>query len=115
MDIELIAEAGALLAGSAHQDIYAQIEAGVSVGWMTPDEGALLTQTYRLMWRLQSAARLLSGEKLDPDAVGAGGRAFLLKSNGEISLDRLQMVVAERAAAAATVIDGLLERSPTGL
>jgi len=114
MDIELLAEAAALLAGSAAQDIYAQLGSGGESGWLTRDEQMLLTETYRLMWRLQSAARLLTGEKLDPQAVGAGGRAFLLRSNGAVSMEALSEELRQRAESAAQVIATVLERpAPT--
>ena len=110
MDIELLAESAALLAGSAAQDIYAQLGSGGESGWLTRDEQMLLTETYRLMWRLQSAARLLTGEKLDPQAVGAGGRAFLLRSNGAVSMEALSEELRQRAESAAQVIATVLER-----
>ncbi|MCA0043596.1 [protein-PII] uridylyltransferase family protein [Celeribacter litoreus] len=110
MDIELMAEAAALIAGSAEQDVYAQLGAGRACGWFRADEYALLVETYRLMWRLQSAARLLTGGALDPEAVGAGGRAFLLRSNGAVSMDALSEELTTRATAAAATLTELLER-----
>jgi len=110
MDIELSAEAAALIAGAGCQDVYAQLRAGLDCGWLTEAEHALLCETYRLMWRLQSAARLLTGEKLDPEAVGEGGRAFLLRSNGAVSMAALSEEVAVRARAAALTLDQVLAR-----
>ncbi|WP_066701473.1 glutamine-synthetase adenylyltransferase [Celeribacter ethanolicus] len=114
MDIELLAETAALLAGSAEQDIYAQLGAGRAAQWLTGDEYALLVETYRLMWRLQSAARLLTGEALDPEAVGAGGRAFLMRSNGAVSMAALSEELKLRAAASAMAITAVLARPLPG-
>ncbi|WP_434287600.1 glutamine-synthetase adenylyltransferase [Celeribacter sp. SCSIO 80788] len=114
MDIELLAETAALLSGSAEQDIYAQLGAGRAANWLTGDEYALLVETYRLMWRLQSAARLLTGEALDPEAVGAGGRGFLMRSNGAVSMSALSEELKSRAAASATAITAVLARPLPG-
>lgn len=114
MDIELLAETAALLAGSAEQDIYTQLGAGRAADWLTGDEYALLVETYRLMWRLQSAARLLTGEALDPEAVGAGGRGFLMRSNGAVSMEALSEELKSRSAASAAAITSVLARPLPG-
>ena len=114
MDIELLAETAALLAGSAEQDIYAQLGAARATEWLSGDEYALLVETYRLMWRLQSAARLLTGEKLDPEAIGAGGREFLRRSNGAVSMEALSEELRSRSEAAARAIAEILERPVSG-
>ncbi|GAA3873575.1 glutamine-synthetase adenylyltransferase [Celeribacter arenosi] len=110
MDIELIAETAALLSATMDSDVYAQIAAGQRAGWFTDEEAATLGETYRLMWRMQSGARLLTGEKLDPDTIGAGGRGFLARSTGTASLDALADLAATQAAQAAKVIDLVLDR-----
>nr|WP_319251558.1 glutamine-synthetase adenylyltransferase [uncultured Celeribacter sp.] len=110
MDIELMAEAAALVSGAPVQDIYEQLGAGRDLGWMSAQEYETLVETYRLMWRLQSAARLLTGERLDPEAVGTGGRAFLLRSNGAVSMDALGEELRSRAQDAAALIDQILAR-----
>lgn len=63
------------------------------------------------MWRLQSAARLLTGGTLDVAALGAGGRGFLLRSNEEESIEALSAAIEQSAAAAGDVIDRVLERA----
>ncbi|AJE47657.1 glutamine-synthetase adenylyltransferase [Celeribacter indicus] len=110
MDIELVAEAAALLTGASCSDLYDQLEAGRTGGWLRAEEAERLAQSYRLMWRLQSAARLLSGETLDPAAAGTGGRDFLLRSSGAASLEALSEELELRAREAAAVIDAVLAR-----
>jgi glutamate-ammonia-ligase adenylyltransferase len=110
MDIELLAEAAALLAQSRSQCIYEQLEAGEQLGWLTGDEHQTLAKTYRLMWRLQSAARLLSGEKLSPDTIGTQGRAFLLRSTKMDTMDALEAEMTRASLAASQVLDTVLAR-----
>ncbi|WP_460275484.1 [protein-PII] uridylyltransferase family protein [Celeribacter sp. ULVN23_4] len=114
MDIELLAETSALLCGSVEQDVYTQLAAGRAADFLTGDEYALLVETYRLMWRLQSAARLLTGGALDPEAVGAGGRGFLLRSNGAVSMEALSEELKSRSAASARAITAVLARPAPG-
>ncbi|SEK40930.1 [protein-PII] uridylyltransferase family protein [Pacificibacter marinus] len=111
MDIELLAEAAALITSSPTQDIYAQLECGVRAGWITPDEHDILRTTYRLTWRLQSAARLLTGGVLDPAVIGTDGRDFLLRSTKAESIDVLADQISDACDAAADVLSRVLNRS----
>jgi glutamate-ammonia-ligase adenylyltransferase len=111
MDIELVAEAAALITGCPSQDVYAQLQAGVVAGWLTSRDQEILSQTYRLTWRLQSAARLLTGDRLDPSGIGADGRAFLLRSTQADTIDALSTQISEASAEAAKVLSRALERS----
>ncbi|RPE71780.1 glutamate-ammonia-ligase adenylyltransferase [Pacificibacter maritimus] len=110
MDIELLAEAAALISTSLSQDIYAQLQSGVDIGWITPEEHDVLCETYRLTWRLQSAARLLSGDRLDPAAIGFDGRAFLLRSTESERIDLLESDIKLACEEAATLLDAVLAR-----
>ena len=110
MDIELLAEAAALITKAPTQDVYEQLRAGVTAGWITDTEHEVLSETYRLTWRLQSAARLLTGERLDPDAIGFDGRAFLLRSTEVDSIEALEADIATACHEAAQVLDAVLAR-----
>jgi glutamate-ammonia-ligase adenylyltransferase len=110
MDIELLAEAAALITSSPTQDIYAQLACGVRAGWITPDEHDILRTTYRLTWRLQSAARLLTGGVLDPAVIGTDGRDFLLRSTKADSIDVLADQISDACDAAADVLSQVLNR-----
>jgi len=110
MDIELLAEAAALLAGDTAHDIYDQLAAGVTAGWITNDEKATLTAQYRLCWRLQSAARLLTGDKLDPKTIGQGAREFILRQSGADTPRDLSTQLRTGATQASAIIDALLAR-----
>jgi glutamate-ammonia-ligase adenylyltransferase len=110
MDIELVAEAAALIAGSSSQDVYDQLQSGLERGWLTQPEHDVLRTTYQLTWRLQSAARLLTGDRLDPATIGTDGRAFLMRSTKTDNVDALSIQIAQACAEAADVLDRVLAR-----
>lgn len=103
-DIELLAEAAALLAGVPARDVNAQLEDG-ALGF-APDEVRCLSETYKLFRRVQNAARLMTGGTLDPNKVGQGGRAFLLRETGFDDIGDLEEALVAHAARAADLIDG---------
>ncbi|MDR5651806.1 glutamine-synthetase adenylyltransferase [Ruixingdingia sedimenti] len=108
MDIELLAQTAALRAANPARRLEAQLRAGVRSGFLSrEDEGALLA-AYRLLWRLQAGTRLLSETVLDPDTLGEGGRAFILRECGAADMAELAAMLDRLTAAAAAVIDGHL-------
>jgi glutamate-ammonia-ligase adenylyltransferase len=72
-----------------------------------PQEEALLG-AYRQFWRVQCVLRLLADRVTDPEAMGPGARAFLLRETGAESLEALCEGLDTASAAALTVIDALL-------
>lgn len=111
MDIELVAEAAALIFGCPSQDVYAQLQSGGAAGWLTQQEHDILSTTYQLTWRLQSAARLLTGDRLDPSSIGTDGRAFLMRSTQTETVQALSDQIAQACAEAADVLDRVLARA----
>jgi len=111
-DIELLAQAAALLGGDAARGSRDQLRAGARIGWLAEAEMTTLSEAYALFWQVQAAARLLTGVTLDFADVGEGGRGFLLRQTGMGSIDELAGAMAERANAAAAIIDAALERAP---
>ncbi len=114
-DVELLAQTAALLAGAPDNDVEGQLAAGAACGWLSDDEVETARQSYRLCWQLQSAARLLTGETLDPATIGEGGRAFVLRETGTASMEALEAALAERAAAAEKVVTEALGRPISSL
>ncbi|WP_085836469.1 glutamine-synthetase adenylyltransferase [Aquimixticola soesokkakensis] len=112
MDIELTAEACALMAHSPQSCVYAQLEAGVDIGWLTRAQADQLGEAYRLMWTLQSSARLLSGERFDPDLVGVQGRDFVARAAGVTSIDALAARIATATTQTGALIAQLLPPPP---
>ncbi|EPX85930.1 Glutamine synthetase adenylyltransferase [Rubellimicrobium thermophilum DSM 16684] len=111
-DIELFAQTLALLAGSPRRGTAAQIGDGLAAGLIGPSEAQRLTAAADLFWRLQSAGRLLTEGRLDPAAVGEGGRRFLLRETGAETLEDLERRLAAAAADAEAIISTRLEAMP---
>jgi glutamate-ammonia-ligase adenylyltransferase len=115
MDIELAAQTVALLSGSPARSVERQIAAGA--GRIMPDSDAQqLGSAYRLMWRLHAAARLLSERALDWQALGEGGRAFLLRETGVEDAERLATYLARAVGEAEAAVARLvgMEDGETG-
>jgi [glutamine synthetase] adenylyltransferase / [glutamine synthetase]-adenylyl-L-tyrosine phosphorylase len=63
---------------------------GRRLGFLTNADETALQSAYRFLWRLQAGGRLLTDKPLDMEAIGEGGRAFLLRETGASELDSLQ-------------------------
>lgn len=109
-DIELTAQAAALLAGASTRDVGESLKCGVSLGWMTDQELKILSDSYTLHRTLQLATRLLGEQALDPETIGAGGVAFILRETGAASFDLLQDQLSQAADRAGLAIDAILAR-----
>ncbi|MFD3189649.1 glutamine-synthetase adenylyltransferase [Sedimentitalea sp. HM32M-2] len=107
-DIELLAQTGALLAGSAERDVHGGIAGGVSCGLLNQTQADALRDCYDLFWSVQTAARLLSGKTLDATAMGEGGSAFLCRTTGVDRIETLQAALQRSYAQAAEVIETAL-------
>lgn len=108
MDIELMAQTCALVAGDPARRVEAQLRAGVRAGVVTAGDEAALLAAYRLLWRLQAASRLLTDRPLEMDSLGEGARAFLTRETGAGDPASLTAELAARTDAAAAVIDARL-------
>jgi glutamate-ammonia-ligase adenylyltransferase len=104
LDIELFAQMLALRAGSPARRAEAQIAAGVSSGQVTAEEAKVILSALRLLWPLQAGTRVLTDGRLDPERIGEGGRAFLLRETGFAAAGALSEGLAAATAAAAAVI-----------
>ncbi|MCF8485249.1 MAG: glutamine-synthetase adenylyltransferase [Rhodobacteraceae bacterium] len=103
MDIELCAQMACLIAGSPARGVERQIAAGAAAGVSQSDQSAL-SSAYRVLWQLQCGARLLSEGTIDLDAIGEGGRAFLLRETGQANAQDLSAHLDEVTALAEAVI-----------
>jgi glutamate-ammonia-ligase adenylyltransferase len=113
-DIELIAQAGALIFGARARRTAPQLQAGVRGGWLTKDEADRLTSTYRLARAVQSVGRLLVDGPIDVEAFGQGGREVLARETGIATMDDLVTELAVRRAEAAAIIDAAMGRVLAG-
>jgi [glutamine synthetase] adenylyltransferase / [glutamine synthetase]-adenylyl-L-tyrosine phosphorylase len=109
MDVELLAQTMALIAASPARQVERQIAAGGNAGKLSQSDQTALLDAYRLCWRLQAAARLLSDKPLDPAALGLGGRAFVLRETGQDTAEALTDRLAEVAGLADAVISAHLK------
>ncbi|MCT8160760.1 glutamine-synthetase adenylyltransferase [Pseudoruegeria sp. SHC-113] len=107
-DIELTAQTCALLAGSAAQSVRGQLEAGCAAGVLTPAQARDLLAAYHLMWHLQVAGKLLTDGALEPETLGEGGLAFLLRETGQESAVALQASLTAHSERASAVTEAIL-------
>jgi glutamate-ammonia-ligase adenylyltransferase len=105
-DIELLAEAAALIAGSARRNVAGQLAAGA--GLFGKEAADRLAGAYRLLAAVQGVTRLLTEGALDPDAVGEGGCEVLLRETGAKDIRALAARMAEARAFAAETVDRVL-------
>ena len=108
MDIELLAETGALRTGDPARRVEAQLRAGVKGQILSQAEEQAVLDAYRLCWRLQAASRLLTDRSLDMDRLGIGARAFLLRETGQTDEAALAQRLGQVLAGSAAVIDRVL-------
>ncbi|MEY4983438.1 MAG: hypothetical protein RIR62_1704, partial [Pseudomonadota bacterium] len=104
MDIELLAQMCALIAGSPARGVERQIAAGGKASILSDSDMTALLDAYRVLWRLQAGTRLLTDRTLDLAALGEGGRAFLLRETGEADAAALERRVDAASALAACVV-----------
>ena len=114
-DVELAAQTLALLAGSTAHATGAQLADAVAAGVIAADGAAGLDRAACLFWALQASGKLLGGGATDPDDLGAGGRAMILRETGADSVAALADRLDDVAGSAATTITEILgERHEAG-
>lgn len=98
-DIELLAAAGALIAGVPFGDPLKQLrDAPVN------PEGQALAPILETFAALKQTSRLLTGSGLDPEGLGDGGRAMVLRESGSIDLWELEQCLKSHYDRATAVI-----------
>lgn len=114
MDIELMAETGALLSGVAQRDVHSGLDGAVAVGLLDVAQAQTLKDCYDLCWSVQCAARLLSGKVIEADKVGEGGSAFLCRATGFEQVEQLQSALQDNYSTAAEIIGGVIRDEDDG-
>ncbi|WP_170549351.1 glutamine-synthetase adenylyltransferase [Ruegeria atlantica] len=109
MDIELMAETGALLSGVTQRDVQSGLDGTVAAGLLDVAQVQTLKDCYDLCWSVQCAARLLSGKVIEADKIGEGGAAFLCRATGFEQVEHLQGALQDSYTAAAGIIGRVLE------
>ncbi|WP_137701990.1 [protein-PII] uridylyltransferase family protein [Marimonas lutisalis] len=111
-DIEMMAQAGALMGGVAGRSVGEGLQACVAIGWLSDADCAALQEAYALCWQVQAVSKLLSEKPLDPEGLGGGGAAMLMRETGLETLDELTGRLETLSARAKGVIDAALVRVP---
>jgi len=112
-DVELVAQAAALLSPVTPSNPGDQIAQGVAIGWFTDAEATALAASHDLMWRMQATAKLLTDGPLDLHEVGQGGLDLILRETGADSEAALVADMKTRGEAATAAIEAVLSRPPT--
>ena len=107
-EIELVAQAGALLSGLAARDVASGLDACVAIGWLEDAGRASLLRAHGLCWRILQASRLLSARPIRPEALGRAGVALLLRETRFETIEGLLQGLAQKSETAADVIDAAL-------
>ncbi len=111
-DVELVAQAAALLGGGTERSIESGLACGAAVGWLENDEIAALDAAHALCWKVQAVSKLLSDKPFDPAKTGEGGCAMMLRETGFDDLPALEQALDAQTRAAGQVIDAVLDRLP---
>ena len=109
MDIELLAETGALLSGVAQRNVHSGLDGAVVAGLFGVGQAQTLKDCYDLCWSVQCAARLLSGKAIEADRIGDGGAAFLCRATGYEQVEQLRTALHENCATAAALIGEVVQ------
>lgn len=109
MDIELLAQAGALLAGRpGSRRPRAMLERLGRDGWIAPGDAARLGAQLDRLASLQQLGRLASDHTIDPAEGGEGLVRLVLAATGAADLDALRGTLAAEAAACAAIVGARL-------
>ena len=104
LDIELVSQAGALLAGEPASDVESGLRGAVAIGWLHDADLTALITAYNVCWRVQVASRLVSERPLEVSELGQAGVDFLLRITGMTAANQLQARLQEQTAEAAKCI-----------
>ncbi|MBR9651976.1 glutamine-synthetase adenylyltransferase [Thalassovita aquimarina] len=109
-DVELLAQASAVMFGTSAQSMPEALEDAVKGGWLLEKEREALNASYRLCWKLQMVSKLLTDKPLDPDSIGQGGCDMLLRETAAADIDALLTELRRKTQAAGEAIDAALAR-----
>ncbi|WP_306154332.1 glutamine-synthetase adenylyltransferase [Roseovarius sp. MMSF_3281] len=111
-EVELLAQACSLISGDVARDVSSGLAAGVAIGVLDDGDREALLRAYGLCWTLVQASKLLRDKALDPEAIGEGGKAFVLREAGYDTIEALRAALEEETGKAGAVIDAALTRRP---
>ena len=109
MDIELVAQTGAVLAASTESLTQSQLQVGVGTGLISEENAMELAKTYELLSKVNAFSRLLAIDDLDVNTLGQGAQEFLMRETGEQSMQDLGANLLEKTVRVAKIIDQALD------
>jgi glutamate-ammonia-ligase adenylyltransferase len=110
-DIELLAQAGALVAGCSAHLIADGLHTAEKNGVLTAEGAAQLLATYDTCWALQCASRLLSATALQTETLGQAGAEFLTRMVKSDAIDAAETQLTDQYAQADRIISAALGQS----
>ena len=111
MDIELLAQAGALIHGHvATRRPRQMLDRLGRLGWLARADAALLARSLDQLATLQQLGRLASDHTIDPAEGGEGLVRLVLAATGAPDLATLRRTLADDAARSAAIIADRIAR-----
>ena len=107
-DIELLAQAGTLLAAGSGRSVTAGLAACVATGLLNDADAKALASYYRLLWSVMMAMRLVAEQGSDGQTLSEGAAAFVCRCTGYTALPALEQDIDAAVAAAATIVETAL-------
>lgn len=107
-DIELFAQAGALLDGSPARETSSGLDSCIAHGLIDCADRQVLQASYDMCWALQLSSRLLSNGVLNPAEIGEGAMGFVCRTMGYEDLVTLEFALVTSFNAAKDVIDRVI-------
>lgn len=108
LDIELFAQAAALIGNSPERKVKAQLAAGVECGWLAETEAGRLSESHATLRSVMQVARLTVTDSFRPSEVGTGVTELLLREVGEPSLERLEKRIQEERTDSMNILSKLI-------
>ena len=108
-DIELFAQTAALVSGGSQGDLAGQLASGERHGWINAADAQVLQRTAKLLWQVQTTAKLLTGGVFDFDDMHEGAKRLMLRETGCDDLKNLRTQLDRSARQAESIIDRHLE------
>lgn len=107
-DIELLCQAGTLLAGAGERSVARQLEVCARTGFLAEAQAKKLLDAHDLQQKVQLVARLAVDDRFIPGETTVGTRSFLLDVCGAGSLEELERRLDDNRREAEGVIDSIL-------
>ncbi|MCL3882451.1 glutamine-synthetase adenylyltransferase [Marivita sp. GX14005] len=104
-DIELIAQAAAVLNGRPARSVSEALQCEAALEWLGRERAAGLWEAYRLCWSLQIGARLISDKTVRPNRDSSAASQFLCRVTETESIDALKEALTAATARAADIIE----------